>query len=318
MYYLIATILLIAIELLYFRVAFRLHIVDRPNERSSHRKPVLLGAGILFYMAVLVWSLFHQVPYPRFLIAATLLAVVCYLDDLRDIPSWVRLLAQAGAVVLAFFTEISTLQVWQMVLVVVFFCCVLNVYNFMDGINGMLAAYSLVVVASFEWLNLQHQFVSHEFIVTVLAAIAVFGFFNCRNKARCFSGDVGSVVMGFIVLFLYIRYDVATPDNGENLSFLCLIMVYLIDGLLTIAKRFLTGKNILEAHREHLYETLVNDLHVPHLQVSVGYAVLQLLINAGYMLVPDHNLYTLLVAMVLIIAYGLFFFYCRKWRGIAH
>lgn len=318
MYYLVASILLIVIELLYFRVAARLDIVDRPNGRSSHSRPVLLGAGVVFYAAVAVYSLSHHAAYPRFLLAATLLAAVCYADDLRGLPSWVRLLAQAGAVVLAFFVEISTLQVWQVLVVVIFFCCVLNVYNFMDGINGMLAAYSLVVVGTFEWLNLQHQFVAHELVATVLAAILVFGFFNFRTRARCFSGDVGSVLMGFIVLFLYVRYDMATPDNGENLSFLCLVMVYLADGLLTVAKRFLAGKNILEAHREHLYETLVNDLHVPHLRVSAGYALLQLLINAGYMLAADHNLYTLLVALALVIGYGLFFFYCRQKRGIAH
>ena len=224
---------------------------------------------------------------------------------------------QIAAVVLGFYSAINTLEVWQMLLLVVLFVGVLNVYNFMDGINGMLAAYSFVVVGTFGYLNLfQTHFVNTEFVFTILAAILVFGFFNFRKNARCFSGDVGSIVMGFIVLFLLLRYDAAIPDNGENVSYLCFIIVFLADGLLTIFKRFLTGRNIFEAHREHLYETLVNNLHVPHLRVSVGYALLQLVINVGYMLFSDKNLYTLIVAFMLVMMYGLFFYYCNVKKDI--
>ncbi|MBR6441794.1 MAG: UDP-GlcNAc--UDP-phosphate GlcNAc-1-phosphate transferase [Bacteroidales bacterium] len=318
MYYLITVFALLAIEMLYFLLAKKFHVVDRPNERSSHHKAVLLGAGVIFYFAILYHALVHHIPYPRFLIAATLLAVVSYIDDLRQLPSWLRLGVQFGAVILAFYVELSTLQVWQMILLLVVFCGVLNVYNFMDGINGMLAAYSLVVVGTFGYLNIfDTPFVDNSFIATILIGILIFGFFNFRNKARCFSGDVGSIVMGLVVLFLFVRYDGAKPDIGETVSYLCLIIVFLADGLLTIAKRFLNGRNILQAHREHAYETLVNDLKVPHLWVSGGYALAQLLINVGYIMVPDKNLYTFLVAMVLVLAYGLFFFFCNQ-KGKIH
>lgn len=310
---LISILVLLAVEFLYFAVAKHFHIVDKPNERSSHSKPVLLGAGVIFYFAVLIYSAFHQWAYLSFLIGASILAVVSYVDDLRPLPSWLRLIAQLGAVFIAFHTPISTLQIWQMILMVVFFAGVLNVYNFMDGINGMLAAFSLVVVSTFGYIALfQHPFVSLEFVMLVLAAILIFGFFNFRKNARCFSGDVGSIVLGLIVLFLLVQYDIAMPDMGENVSYLCFIIVFLADGLLTIAKRFLNGKNVLEAHREHLYETLVNDLHVPHLRVSASYALLQLAINVGYFCVNDKNLYTFLVAFVLVLAYGLFFNYYRR------
>lgn len=308
-----AILILVALEVIYFFVARHFQIVDRPNERSSHSKATLLGAGVIFYFAVLVYSLFHAVAFPRFLMGATLLAVVSYCDDLRPLPSWVRFLAQVLAIVVAFYLSICSLQIWQMILVVVFFAGVLNVYNFMDGINGMLAAYSLVVIGTFGFIDLfMVHFIDFSFIALVLSAILIFGFFNFRKQARCFSGDVGSIVMGFIVLFMLVRYDAAVPDNGENVSFLCFIIVFLADGLLTIAKRFLNGRNILEAHREHMYETLVNDLHVPHLRTASSYAILQLLINVGYLWVSDKNLYTFLVAMVLVVCYGLFFFYCNQ------
>ena len=146
----------------------------------------------------------------------------------------------------------------------------------------------------------------------IVLAILVFGFFNFRIKARCFSGDVGSISMGLIILFLIVRYVQALPDNGENVSRLCFIIVFLADGGLTIAKRFLSGRNILAAHREHAYETMVNDLKVPHLYVSGGYALLQLIINIGYIMVADKNLYTLIVAFLLVVAYGIFFFFGNR------
>lgn len=317
MYYVVTLLAIIAAELLYFYIARKLHIVDRPNERSSHRKVALLGAGIIFGFSIIFFSATHRFAFLPFTIGATLLAVVSYVDDMKGLPSWLRMFVQIAAVVLGFYSAINTLEVWQMLLLIVLFVGVLNVYNFMDGINGMLAAYSFVVVGTFGYLNLfQTHFVNTEFVFTILAAILVFGFFNFRKNARCFSGDVGSIVMGFIVLFLLLRYDAAIPDNGENVSYLCFIIVFLADGLLTIFKRFLTGRNIFEAHREHLYETLVNNLHVPHLRVSAGYALLQLVINVGYMLLSDKNLYTLIVAFMLVMIYGLFFYYCNVKKNI--
>lgn len=331
--YLILTfIALIAYELLYFALAKRLHIVDRPNGRSSHHRVVLLGAGVIFILAIVHYALFNPASglllhldggglpgagFLPFLGGALLLAVVSYVDDLRPLPSWLRLLAQFAAIVLAFYSSIATLHLWQMILLVIVFAGILNVYNFMDGINGMLAAYSLAVVGIFFLVNqFVHPFADPLLLATLLLAILVFGFFNFRTHARCFSGDVGSIVMGFAVVYLLVRYDSSMPDEGQNVSFLCFIIVFLADGLLTIAKRFLTGRNILEAHREHLYETLVNDLHAPHLLVAAGYALLQAAISAGYLVVGDKNLYTFVVALCLVVAYGLFFNYCRR-RGLS-
>ena len=149
MYYIITIVALLAFELLYFWVAKRLHIVDRPNERSSHHRVALLGAGILFYFAILFYSCTHGFPYTRFLIGATLLAVVCYADDLRPLPSWLRMLVQVVAVVVMLYSSLPTLQIWQTLLTVIVVVAILNVYTFMDGINGMLAAYSLVVLGTF-------------------------------------------------------------------------------------------------------------------------------------------------------------------------
>ena len=313
MYYIIATITVIALELAYFLIAKKFNIVDRPNERSSHHKPVLLGAGIIFYLAMLFYSLTHGMAFPYFLIGLSALAIVSYVDDLHPLPSWLRLFAQLAAVFVCFWADINAIEIWQLILFVIVFAGILNIYNFMDGINGMLAAYSLVLVGTFGYIALfMQRFIDLEFLVTLLIAILVFGFFNFRTKARCFSGDVGSICMGLITLFLLVRYTNADSEPGMNVSRLCFIIVFLADGLLTIAKRFLSGRNILAAHREHAYETMVNELHIPHLLVSGGYALLQLIINIGYLTVTDKNLYTLIVAVLLVMAYGLFFFYCNR------
>ena len=322
MYYILSAFALVALELFYFFLAKKFHIVDRPNERSSHHRVVLLGAGVIFYLAVLFYSLTHfssslcaaGMPHLLgFLIGISALAIISYVDDLHPLPSWLRLITQLAAVVVTFWGDIFAIEIWQLLLLVVLFTGILNVYNFMDGINGMLAAYSLVVVGTMGYIDLfVIPFVDIELIATIMIAILIFGFFNFRTKARCFSGDVGSITMGLIVLFLLVRYVKALPETGVSVSILCLISVFLADGLLTVAKRFLSGRNIFEAHREHAYETMVNELKIPHLYVATGYALLQLVINIGYLMVPDKNLYTLLVALFLVLFYGLFFFYCNK------
>ena len=313
MYYIIATITVIALEILYFFVAKKFNIVDRPNRRSSHDRAVLLGGGVIFYLAVLFHALTQGMPYPNFILGLSALAVISYVDDLHPLPSWLRLFTQLAAVFVSFWFDIDTLQIWQILLFVILFTGILNIYNFMDGINGMLAAYSFVVVGTLGYLDLfEHRFIELQLIATILIAIIVFGFFNFRTKARCFSGDVGSISMGLIILFLIVRYTQSVSLPGMNVSRLCFIIVFLADGGLTIAKRFLAGRNIFEAHREHAYETMVNDLKIPHLWVSSGYAVLQLLINIGYIAVADKNLYTLIVAFLLVLAYGLFFFFCNR------
>ena len=313
MYYIISLLVIIALELLYFLVAKKFHIVDRPNERSSHNRPVLLGAGVIFFLAMLYYSLTNGMAYPWFLIGLTIMAIVSYIDDLRTLPSWLRLIAQLAAVFVSFWSDIDTLEIWQIILFIVVFTGILNIYNFMDGINGMLAAYSFVVVGTLGYLDIvEHCFIEYRFIAIVMISIIVFGFFNFRTKARCFSADVGSITMGLIILYLLVRYTQSVSIPGMNVSRLCFIIVFLADGGLTIAKRFLAGRNIFSAHREHAYETMVNDLKIPHLWVSGGYACLQLIINIGYIIVEDKNLYTLIVAILLVLAYGLFFFFGNR------
>lgn len=315
MKYLIALVVLAALELLYFAIAKKFNIVDRPNERSSHTRVTLLGGGIIFFFSVLYFAFTSHFAYPWFLLGLSLVALVSYIDDICDISSLLRMGVQLMAFLLILYQfHVFDLAPWKIVAVLVIAIGTINIYNFMDGINGMLAAYSLVVLGTFAYINRYVlAFVQMDLILLPMIAIMVFGFFNFRHKARCFSGDVGSIVMGCLVLFLIGRLIQATPTSNAEISYLVFISVYLADGGFTILKRMLRGENILKPHREHLYETLCNEMHVPHLCVSSSYALLQLAINVAYFLVPDRNLYAVCVGIGLMCAYSaVFFFYKQK------
>ena len=199
-YLAIATVLLIGLELIYFLIARRLGIVDRPNDRSSHHSVVLRGGGIIFFLSLLVYAAFHTTTPDssiwRLLASATLLAVVSFADDVRGVPSWARMIVQIAAVLISFYAFVAGVEAWKLLVVVIVFVGILNVYNFMDGLNGMLALYSLVVVGTLAAANqFEFHFVDDSLILTILIGIVIFAYFNCRRRARCFSGDVGSVVM---------------------------------------------------------------------------------------------------------------------------
>ncbi|MCR4811286.1 MAG: glycosyltransferase family 4 protein [Bacteroidales bacterium] len=313
MMYAIAAAVIIAAELIYFAIAKHFGIMDCPNERSSHTRPTLLGGGVVFFFSILCYSLFHHLAYPWFLLATAMLAVICFVDDLHPLPSLLRMAVQFAATLLVLFQfQVFDLAVWKIVMVMIIAVGTVNIYNFMDGVNGMLAAYSLVVLSTLAYVNINvSPFVDQDIIWFAIMAVVVFGFFNFRKKAYCFSGDVGSVVMGALVLFLLGLLIQTTPTGKVELSYLVFIGVYLADGGFTILKRMLRGENILLPHREHLYETLCNECKIPHLYVSLGYALAQLVINALFFVFPDHTLYAVCVAVVLLLCYSAFFYYIK-------
>ena len=105
-------LILLFIELTYFKIADKFNIIDKPNERSSHSRIVLRGGGIIFLISAWVWSAFFGFPYPWFLAGLTLVAGVSFVDDVRSLPDSVRLVAQFAAAAMAFY-QLGMLH-WQM------------------------------------------------------------------------------------------------------------------------------------------------------------------------------------------------------------
>ena len=162
----------------------------------------------------------------------------------------------------------------------------------MDGINGITGGYSLVVLAALAYINKEivPGFVNQDLIVTVLCAVLVFNFFNFRKQAKCFAGDVGSVSIAFIILFLIGKLIIET----ENFSWMILLVVYGVDSVLTIVHRVMLHENIGQPHRKHLYQIMANELKVPHVVVSSIYMVTQGVIIAGYFYCQSYGYWYLL------------------------
>lgn len=309
--YIIILILLLIAELFYFRIADKCNIIDKPNERSSHSTIVLRGGGIIFLIGVWIWSVFFGFQYPWFLVGLTLVAGISFVDDIHSLPDSVRLVAQFAAAVMAFY-QLSILHWsmwWIILLALIVYVGATNVINFMDGINGITAGYSLAVLIPLALVNMDDIFVEQSLIISTILSSLVFCIFNFRpkGKAKCFAGDVGSIGIAFIILFLLGNVIIRTMD----ITWLIFLLVYGVDGCLTIVHRIMLHENLGEAHRKHAYQIMANELKVGHVKVALLYTVMQLVISLGFIyLCPDtvlaHWLYLVGVSAVLAIAYILF------------
>lgn len=188
-----------------------------------------------------------------------------------------------------------------------------DVINFMDGVNGITGAYALTSLVPLALLNAGMGFVAQSLIYVVILADVVFCFFNFRSKgrAKCFAGDVGSIGVAYILLFLIGALILATGD----ITWLIFLLVYGVDGCLTIGHRILLHENLGEAHRKHAYQLMANELGVGHVKVASVYATLQLTISLGFIyLCPNtllaHWMYLIGALVVLIIVYIIFIKKC--------
>ena len=303
--YLIVTAALVAAELIYFKVADKFNIIDKPNLRSSHTHITLRGGGIIFLFGAWLWAAFFGLQYPWFMVGLTLIAIVSFIDDVRSVPNWARLLVQFTAMFFMFH-ELGILQwnLWWMVLIAWIVCVgIINAYNFMDGINGITGAYSLAVLLPLIYVNSKTPFIDMPLLVVTGLAILVFCFFNFRKRAKCFAGDVGAIGIAFILIFALGKLVVAQND----LTYIVFFTLYGVDTVLTICHRILLHEHLGEAHRKHAYQLMANELKVPHVVVSTIYMVLQLLVSFGMILLPmKHWIYMCIVFAIFGGAYLLF------------
>lgn len=328
--YIIIFVLLLVAELVYFRIADKCNIIDKPNQRSSHSTIVLRGGGIIFMIGAWVWSAFFGFDYPWFLAGLTLVAGVSFVDDIHSLPDSVRLVAQFAAAAMAFYQlDILHWEMWWIVLVaLIVYVGATNVINFMDGINGITAGYALAVLVPLGLLNTNYHelamnlatnfssvfssdgvFVDQSLIVAAIIAAVVFCIFNFRpkGKAKCFAGDVGSIGIAFIMLFLLGNVIIKT----EDITWLIFLLVYGVDGCLTIVHRIMLHENLGEAHRKHAYQIMANELKIGHVKVTLLYMAMQLAVSLGFVyLCPNtplcHWMYFVGALAVLAIAYVLF------------
>ena len=308
-YGIIAVILVIA-ELVYFKIADKCNIIDKPNARSSHTKVVIRGGGIIYILGMWLYAAFFGAELWPFLVGLTLVAGISFVDDIHSLPDSVRLVVQFVAMGLMFYQwGVLNWESWWIVVLGLILCVgITNAYNFMDGINGINGGYTLAVLLPLAWLNSRLGFVDQRLIVVALLADLVFCWFNFRpkGKAKCFAGDVGSVGAAFIVVFVLGLLILRTGD----FTYIVFLAVYGVDAVLTICHRIMLHEHLGEAHRKHAYQLMANELGMEHTVVSAIYAGLQLVIAAGMIVVPNtpvwHWGYLVGVCMVLAVAYVVF------------
>ena len=305
--YIIIAALLLVLELVYFRIADRFNIVDRPNERSSHNSIVIRGGGIIFLLAAWIWSAFFGFNYPWFLAGLTIVCGISLWDDIHSLPDSVRLIAQFTAMflMLADLGMINLANWWMIAPALIVCVGIINAYNFMDGINGITSGYSLTVLLPLIILNHSIHFIEMSYLIVAAIACVVFSYFNFRpkGKAKCFAGDVGSIGIAFIVLLPLGKLILQTGD----LTYILLLVVYGVDTILTICHRIMLHENLGQAHRKHAFQIMANELKIPHEVVSLGYMILQLIISLGLIyLSRRHWVYFLVAVIILCIAYLLF------------
>lgn len=298
LYFIFYLIILFVLMLLYFRVADKFNIIDRPNERSSHKQVTLLGGGIIFYLAILGYFIVNGFQYPWFFLGLSLIAAISFIDDIKPQSYKIRLVVHLISILLLFYESGLFVFPWYFTLIaLVLSVGILNAYNFMDGINGMVGLYSTVVMVSMWYINQYvYTFIDEQIIYYLLLALVVFNFFNFRKKARCFAGDVGALSMAFVVVFLLCTLILKTG----NISWIGLLTVFGVDTILTIIHRLLLKENIFEAHRKHLFQLLVNELGFSHISVSIIYATVQMLVSAGLILFRNHAGLFLICAILLL------------------
>ena len=233
----------------YLKIAPQYNIIDKPNERSSHTNPTIRGAGIVFPIMFVSFILFfgHPGGSVDLIMGVTLLGVVSFYDDFRNVPFGLRLFAQLIAVGLL-FNELFV-WLWPMWLIV--------------SAGILVTAISLYVVK---------QDVA---LLGVIAALVAFLFYNLRKNARCFSGDVGAVSLAFIFAYYILNFSM----ESENPIWVLLLSVYGIDAAITIVFRLIRNENILRGHRSHFYQFLANEKQIPHVWVTLIYGSIQTLFN---------------------------------------
>lgn len=319
MTYLLITIGLILSMLIYIRVARKLNIVDCPNDRSSHLVPTLKGGGIIFWFATLFYFLLHIEAAYMFFIAITLVSAVSFADDIKELSVKSRFLVQGIAVTIVFYSLgiFQTQPLWIVTVAYVLFIGILNAYNFMDGINGMTGLYSLVVLCSLCYVNTYiTHFVNRDTFFFLMVASIIFLFFNYRKNAILFAGDVGSISIGFAVVYLFTKLIIQTGD----ITWLLLLTVYGVESVCTILHRIYLRQNILKPHRIHLFQILSNEYGIDQRVVSLFYALAQVAISFTVLSLYDRmdSLYIILLVLIPSIAVHSIKFILMKNRGLSY
>lgn len=299
MFFFIISLILTIAEVFYFKIADHYNIIDKPNYRSSHTETTIRGGGIIFWISAFIYFIYFNYGYPYFFVGLTLITFISFLDDIFTLSNRYRLPFQFMAIGLVLYQlPFFENPLWVYLILMIVGVGIINAYNFMDGINGQTSGYSTIVLLALWFVNNYHvTFIEDDFLIFTLLALMVFNYFNFRTKARCFAGDVGSISIAIIILFLLLKLIL----QEQNLIYILFLSVYGVDSILTIIHRLFLKENIFKAHRLHLFQVIVHNLKVPHLMMASIYMFIQGIICAIVIFNLRYSINTQLVTGLIII-----------------
>ena len=291
------------IILIYFFLAKYYKLYDKPNSRSSHKFNTLNGGGILFPIAFIL-PFFIELEYYKsinIIIGITLISIISFVDDIKPISNFKRVSLHSVAVILLLtHLDILSINVLYFIISFILITGILNAYNFMDGINGLNGTYSLVTLSTLLFINESYNVVPEILIISLIISLIIFLFLNFRNNAIMFSGDIGSISIGYILSFIILMLII----KDQNIKWILLLGIYGLDSVGTIVLRIIRKENIFKAHRTHFYQFLTNNKKINHLIVTSIYCITQMTLN--YILIFKSNYIILLFYLFLILLYALF------------
>jgi UDP-GlcNAc:undecaprenyl-phosphate/decaprenyl-phosphate GlcNAc-1-phosphate transferase len=295
--YISLIIILFVILFYYIRNAQKYQLMDLANERSSHVLATPRGGGFIIPISVLLYAIYFMT-INGFFIGLLLVGLVSFWDDLKSLSDRWRLLIHLTAVILLVGETIEfSGSIMTLIISIIMILGTINAVNFMDGINGISVAFGIVTIFVLIYLNGLIDFVAQDLLYFTLTGVLVFAFFNFRRNAKCFAGDVGSVSLGYILVYFSLLFYLKTGD----ISVLVLWTVYGLDSVLTIMHRLLKRENIFIAHRSHLYQFYVNELSMKHLSIATIYGIIQAIINVLFVINFTHSFFTPTVFLAIIL-----------------
>lgn len=254
--------------------ALRRNLMDQPGERRSHGVATPRGGGIAIVLTLLLVTAAAALAWPGarvvlgvFGLGLMLVAGIGWWDDHRPLPAVRRLLVHlVAAALLAGLVWQASGNPWQAVLALLFTTSLINIWNFMDGINGIATTQAILAGLAFA-VVMPMPFA----LAGLVLALACLGFlpFN-YPRARIFMGDVGSGALGYAIAALVCLASVVTDINW--LLLLVPLTGFLVDAGFTLLSRMLTGQRWMEPHTQHLYQRAVQ-AGLSHTVVTAMYFV---------------------------------------------
>ncbi len=272
--------------------AIKHNVIDQPNQRSSHSVPTPRGGGVAIVLTLLValtWLYLSGYltadSFFGLFVPGLIVAVIGFLDDHGHIAARWRLLMHflAAAIGLYFLGSFPVINLagfdismaWiGMILGSIYLVWMLNLYNFMDGINGLASAQAILFALGSAALLVLHQhtdFSGSIYLLVLALAGAAAGFIVWNFPgAKIFMGDAGSGFLGIIIGLMILH--IAKLDTHFFMAELCLLGVFIVDSTITLLRRLVAGKKVYEAHASHTYQILARKYgsHVPVTLTSIA------------------------------------------------